>query len=91
VSADRWTRGSASSRFAAPHPQQPIGGLRSDDSIALVVSWTISTKTQAPTTRLRDRWRDDESGRLYVMWRAEDGGMHQPVESTVDDDRAALA
>ena len=43
----------------------------------------------SPRTSIHSRWLVDDHGRLYGEWALEDGGMHQPVESTVDDDRAA--
>jgi len=49
----------------------------------------ITTNSHSPRTSLRNRWLVDDHGRLYGKWALEDGGMHQPIESTVDDDRAA--
>jgi hypothetical protein len=48
-----------------------------------------TTNSHSPRTSLHNRWLVDDHRRLYGEWALEDGGMHQPVESTVDDDRAA--
>ena len=49
----------------------------------------ITTNSHSLRSSLHNRWLVDDHGRLYGEWALEDGGMHQPVESTVDDDRAA--